>query len=132
MHSLVTHSAYTCTWGEITFLSNVPRLPKQHWFLKVPRLHPFVFLVRATWRWISAWSLEEWYWQRKTEVLGKNPVSVPLCPTQISQGLAWYWTLDSALRGRWLTTWATTRPDVYCQLVNDTECAPEISQNTIR
>ena len=58
-------------------------------FYKVPRLLLFVLLVRVTWRWIWAWALEEWYWQGKTEVLGENPVSVLLCPTQISQVLAW-------------------------------------------
>lgn len=86
-------------------------------FYKVPSLRPFVLLVRATWRWMWVWASEEWHWHGKTEVLGENSVSVPLCPTQISQGLAWYWTLASALRGRWLTTWATTRSWIYCQLL---------------
>ena len=30
----------------------------------------------------------EWYWQMKTEVLGKKPVPMPLFPTQIPHGLA--------------------------------------------
>ena len=30
----------------------------------------------------------EWNWQGKTEVLGEKPVPVPLCPPQISHGLA--------------------------------------------
>jgi hypothetical protein len=29
----------------------------------------------------------EWYWQGETEELGEKPVSVPLCPPQISHGL---------------------------------------------
>jgi len=29
----------------------------------------------------------EWYWQGKTEVLGPNPASVPLCSPKITHGL---------------------------------------------
>jgi hypothetical protein len=47
----------------------------------------------------------EWKWQGKTEVLGKKPVPVPLCPPQIPHGLTW----ASAVRGRRLTAWATAR-----------------------
>ena len=28
-------------------------------------------------------AMVEWYWQGKTEVMGENPVPVPLCPPQI-------------------------------------------------
>jgi hypothetical protein len=52
-------------------------------FYKVPRLHLFVLLVRATWRWIWVWALEEWYCQGKTEVLGENPVLVPLSSSSL-------------------------------------------------
>ena len=45
----------------------------------------------------------ELYWQGKTEVLGKKPVSVPLSPQQNQNGLVWDWTRASAVRGRWLT-----------------------------
>ena len=32
-------------------------------------------------------ALDEWQWQRKTDVLGNTPVSVPLCPPQTPRGL---------------------------------------------
>jgi hypothetical protein len=48
-------------------------------------------------------ALVEWNWQGKTEVLGENPVPVPLCPPQIPHGLTWNWTRASAVRGRRLT-----------------------------
>ena len=51
----------------------------------------------------------EWYWQGKTELLGEKPVPVSLSPPQISHGLAWDRTLASAVRGRWLTAWATAQ-----------------------
>ena len=38
-------------------LSIAPRFPKEHWFWKVPRLHLFVFLVRATCRQSWLWSI---------------------------------------------------------------------------
>jgi hypothetical protein len=39
----------------------------------------------------------------KTEVRGEKPVPVSLCTPQISHGLTWDRTLDSAVRGRRLT-----------------------------
>jgi hypothetical protein len=45
-------------------------------------------------------------WQGKTEVLGKTPVPVPLCPPQISHGLTRDRTRASAAGGRRLTAWA--------------------------
>jgi hypothetical protein len=70
---------------EITFPSNNTRLPKEHCFCNVPRLRPFVLLVRVN-KVQRSGALVEWHWQRKTEVLGGKPVPVPLCP-QISRGL---------------------------------------------
>jgi hypothetical protein len=48
----------------------------------------------------------EWNWPGKTEVLGENPVPMPLCPPQIPHGP----TRASAVRGRQLTAWAMARP----------------------
>jgi hypothetical protein len=56
----------------------------------------------------------EWYWQGKTEELGEKPVPVPLCPPQIPHGLTRPRTRSSAVRGRWLTTWAMARPIHLC------------------
>jgi hypothetical protein len=56
----------------------------------------------------------EWYWQGKTEELGKKPVPVPLCPPQIPHGLTRTRTRASAVRGRRLTNWALARP---CRVV---------------
>ena len=52
----------------------------------------------------------EWEWQGKTEILGEQTVPVPLCLSPIWQGLAFDRTRVSAMRGRWLTTWANARP----------------------
>jgi hypothetical protein len=60
----------------------------------------------------------EWNWQGKTEVLGENPVPVPLCPPQILQGLTRDRTRASALRGRRLTAWAMARPRRRLSIVN--------------
>jgi hypothetical protein len=49
-------------------------------------------------------------WQEKTEVLGKKPVPVPLCPPQIPHGPTRDRTWASAMRGRVLTAWAMARP----------------------
>jgi hypothetical protein len=49
--------------------------------------------------------------QRRNDIRGKpknsweKPVSVPLCPSQITNGLIWAWTPASSLRSRWLTAW---------------------------
>ena len=51
----------------------------------------------------------EWNWQGKPEVLGENPVPVPLCPPQIPHGLTRDRTRASAVRGRRLTAWAMAR-----------------------
>jgi hypothetical protein len=58
------------------------------------------------------------YWQGKTEELREKQVPVPLCPPQIPHGLTPQIlhgltrarTRASAVRGRWLTTWAKARP----------------------
>jgi hypothetical protein len=54
----------------------------------------------------------EWYWQGKTEELGKKPVPVPLCPPQIPRGFTRARTRASAVRGRLLTTWAMSRLEI--------------------
>jgi hypothetical protein len=48
-----------------------------------------------------------------TEVLGENPVPVPLCPPEIPHGLTWARTRYSAVRGRRLTTWAIALPAFF-------------------
>ena len=45
----------------------------------------------------------------KTEVLGENPVPVPLRPPQLPQGMAWDRKETSAVRGRRITDWVTIR-----------------------
>jgi hypothetical protein len=65
------------------------------------------------------------YWQGKTEELGEKPVPVPLCPPQIPRGLTQVRTRTSAVRGRWLTTWAMARPTV-CSYV----CVSRVSRYT--
>ena len=36
-------------------------------------------------------ALFEWYWQKKTDVLWRKPMPLPVCPPQIPHGLAWDW-----------------------------------------
>jgi hypothetical protein len=55
----------------------------------------------------------EWNWQRKTEVVGEKPVSVPLCPPQIPHGLNRDRNRASAVGGRRLTAWAMVRPQCH-------------------
>jgi hypothetical protein len=69
------------------------------------------------WRWLVLFFVSpcngapvEWNWQGKTEVLGENPVPVPLCPPQIPHGLNRDRTRASVVRGRRLTAWAMARP----------------------
>jgi hypothetical protein len=62
----------------------------------------------------------EWYWQGKTEDLGKKkPVSVPLCPQQIPHGLAPALTLLWRVRVSLLPSIATSA------LKNETEYPAE-------
>jgi hypothetical protein len=53
--------------------------------------------------------LVEWELAGETEVLGKKPAPVPLCPPQISQYLFWDRTLAAAVGSRRLTAWAMAR-----------------------
>jgi hypothetical protein len=46
----------------------------------------------------------------KPEVLGKKPVPIPFCPSQIPRGLTRDQTRAYAVRGRRLTAWAMARP----------------------
>ena len=54
-------------------------------------------------------ALGGWYWQGKAEVLGKNPLSVPLCPPQNSLGVDWDQTWATAVAARRPTAWAMTQ-----------------------
>ena len=45
-----------------------------------------------------------------TEVLREKPVTVPLCPPQMSHGLAWDRTRASAVKGKQLTACAMALP----------------------
>jgi hypothetical protein len=56
----------------------------------------------------------EWYWQGKIEELGEKPVPVSLCPPQSPHALTRARIPTSAVRGRWLTTWAMARPYRQC------------------
>jgi hypothetical protein len=68
------------------------------------------------WRWLvfSFFLVMEHRWNEidrgKTEVLGENPIPVPLCPPQIPHGPTLDRTRASAARGRRLTAWAMARP----------------------
>ena len=58
-------------------------------------MHDYVKTLSVTenlwyrWRINECGSFVQWNWQGKTEVLGDNPVTVPLCPSQISYWLFW-------------------------------------------
>jgi hypothetical protein len=73
----------------------------------MPTYVSILHIPQMIWVWRAT---VEWYWQGKTEELGEKPVPVPLCPPQIPHGLTQAWTRASAVRGRWLTTWAMARP----------------------
>jgi hypothetical protein len=51
--------------------------------------------------------------REKSEELGEKPVSVPLCPPEMTQGMSRAQTRDSAVRGQRLTAWAMARPYWY-------------------
>jgi hypothetical protein len=51
----------------------------------------------------------EWNWQGKTEVLGEEPIPVPLCPPQIPNGHTRDRNRASTLRSRRLTASAVAR-----------------------
>jgi len=46
----------------------------------------------------------------ETEVLREKPVTMPLCPTQMSHGLAWDRTRVTAVEGKQLTACAMALP----------------------
>ena len=94
--------------SESTFYPMLSYFRKSIAVFKVPRLRPFVLLLRE---------LVEWHWQGRTEALGEKPVTVPLCIPQIPHGLTWYWTRVYAVTGRRLNTRinmnCTYRPSPY-------------------
>ena len=73
-------------------------------------LRLFVLLVRD-----ESGALVEWYiLTGRTEVQAEKPVTVPLCSTQISDGLDWILARASAARGRQLTACAAeTETDLH-------------------
>jgi hypothetical protein len=84
---------------------------------KVPRLRPFVLVVRETCKWRRVYSTGRMTLTGKIGLHRENPISVPLFPPQISYRLAWDRIQASAVRGRWLTTWAMARlwkPKLIC------------------
>jgi hypothetical protein len=71
------------------------------------------------WRWsvffFPLFQVMEHHWNEidrgKTEVLGEEPVPVPLCPPQIPHGLTRDRTRTFAVGDRRLTAWAMARPN---------------------
>jgi hypothetical protein len=55
-------------------------------------------------------TLVEWYRRGQTKVLRENPVPLPLCPSQITRGLAWDQTLAIMVCDQQLTVWAKALP----------------------
>jgi len=93
-------------------------------FWKVPRLRPFVVLVRATCTWRREWGVGG-----MTVTGGNRSSRIYTCPsgalsTTITHRLACDLTWVCAVTGRRLATWATTQPiiipvmDGLCHLVD--------------
>jgi hypothetical protein len=80
-----------------TFLSNAPRFQKEHCFSKVPRFRPFVLLERAMCRWSWEWSRGGMILTAENRSTRRKTCPVPLFPPQISHGLPWDRTRDSAV-----------------------------------
>jgi hypothetical protein len=66
--------------------------------------------LMSTPRWHGA--AAEWYWLGKTDERRGKPDPVSRSPPQIPQRLPWKWTWASAMRSRWLPTWAVARGHV--------------------
>jgi len=62
----------------LPFYPVLPDFQKSTAFWNVPKLCPFVLLVRATCRWRWVWNI--------AEVLGEKPVPMPLFPSHILHG----------------------------------------------
>jgi len=90
---------------EVLFNQKLSDFRKNFPFWEVPRLWPFVLLVRATCRWrlrrISGMILSE-----ETEELADEQVPVPLLPPQNSSSLTYYRIWTSTLIARQITGWA--------------------------
>jgi hypothetical protein len=85
---------------KLLFYTMLPYLGSSVAFWKVPRLFQFVLLVRAICisRWVS--SISVMILTGKNKVLGEKPIPVPLCPPQISHGVAWDRNRFSAVTDR--------------------------------
>ena len=81
----------------------LPAFRKSLAFWKVPRLRPFVFLVRAAVDEDECGGLVEWNRQEKKEILGEEPVPVLHCAAHISLGTISDRTLTLAVTGWPLT-----------------------------
>ena len=77
----------------------------KHWCLKSSQTSPVCPSGRSV-RSIGKNILTE-----KTEVLGENPVSALVCPSQIPHDLIWHRTRDSAARGRRRIIWDMAQPN---------------------
>jgi hypothetical protein len=77
-------------------------------YVSILRIPQMIWVCRPT---------VEWYWQGKAEELWEKPLPVPLCPPEIPHGLTRARTRASAVRGRRLTTWAMSRPNLHLTLI---------------
>ena len=82
-----------------SFLSNVSRWPKKHFFEGVQSL-PVCLSDKSTLKWKCVGVLVEWCWQGKARVLEEKHLPLQHYPKQILVGFTWIWTLDFAVRGR--------------------------------
>ena len=83
----------------LPFYPVLPDFQKSTAFWNVPKLCPFVLLVRATCRWRWVWNI--------AEVLGEKPVPMPLFPSHILHG---YLRSNTSLHSeRLATNWLIER-----------------------
>jgi len=91
----------------VRWMNGYGTLVEWYWQWNAEVLGEKNYIVWVVGKWMG---MEHWWngTDGKTEVLGEKPVTVPLCPPQISHGLTWFWTQASAVTGRRLMAWAMT------------------------
>lgn len=89
----------------------LPDFQKNITLFKIPRFHPFIFLVsyKQLFDERTHETLVKWFLQGKTEALGES-VPVLLCPPRNSHELAWHWSRASMVRVRQATASNMTQP----------------------
>jgi hypothetical protein len=132
-YEITSAKTYTCqSQVKVLFYPTLHEFWKLIVFCIVPRLHPFVLLVRVNGRCRWVCRIGGRVLTEDNRNIRRKPVPVHFYPPQIPHGLTWDRSCASAVRGQQLTTSAMAWPLAKVKVYFSFRSSPYRAVNTLR